>query len=176
MNIRHRNPNRGTVSAGEIITAYTEAFNIPWWRLLLSTLATALGIGGIFQLADASYGEMTDEEELRLYGFLEQDKTNLEHYVAEDFDCDDFTFRLFGALHTDLAFAAMPIYITWVSWEITGNWFKRVWTRIKWFVTGQTAGHAVLSYYKASKVRYIEPQNDIIKPIPEDWQLRLLCG
>jgi len=158
--MRYRQTDRGTVQAADIIAAYQAAFNIPWWRLLLSTLATALRVGGIFQLADASYREMTDDEERRLYGFLEQDKTNLEYYVDGDFDCDDFGFRLHGALHIDLAFAAMPIFITWVSWETSEG----------------TVGHAVLTYYKAGKIKYIEPQNDIIKPIPEDWQLNLLCG
>jgi len=28
--------------------------------------------------------------------FLEQDKTNRERYVANDYDCDDFTYRLMG--------------------------------------------------------------------------------
>ena len=174
--IRYRNKARGTVDATEIITAYQEAFNISWWSLLLSTIAQFLGIGGIFRLADASYREMTEADEQHFLIFLESDKTDLEKYVAEDFDCDDFTFRLYGELHKDPELAAMPIFITWVSWETPGSWFKRAWARLKAFVTGQRAGHAVLSYYKGAIVKYVEPQNDGIYSIPERWRLDLLCG
>ena len=177
--MRFRNTDRGTIQAAEIIAAYQEAFNIPWWRLLLSTLATALGIGGIFRLADASYREMTDAGEQRLFALLEKDKTDLEHYVAEDFDCDDFTFRLMGAIHTDPELCAMPIFITWVSWLTAGSWVGRLWQRFKRFVTGDRAGHAVLSYYKTGIVcivKIAEPQNDGIYPVPESWRLDLLCG
>jgi hypothetical protein len=174
--IKHRNTVRGTVNAADIIVAYQQAFNISEWRLLLSTLATALGVGGIFRLADASYLEMTDEDEQRLFDFLKKDKTDSEQYIAEDFDCDDFEFRLHGELHKDLDFAAMPIFITWVSWEITGSWLKRVWSRLKFFVAGQRVGHAVMSYYKDGKVKITEPQNDAVYNVPPDWSLDLLCG
>jgi len=162
MDIRHRNPDRGTVPAAEIISAYALAFNVSWWRLLLSTLATLLRVGGIFRLADATYKEMTDEDEQRLFGFLEQDKTNLERYEAEGFDCDDFTYRLYGALHTDRDFAAMPIYETWVRWE----------------ENGVELGHSVISYYKRSKevVKVIEPQTDSVFYVPDDWILEKING
>lgn len=174
--LRRRQKVRGAVNVADILTAYQEAFNIPWWRMLLSTLATTLGIGGIFRLADASYREMTDEDEQRFFEFLKKDKTDQEQYVAEDFDCDDFEFRLHGEVHKDLAFAAMPIFITWVSWEVTGNWFKRAWTRLKYFVTGARAGHAVKSYYKGGIVKIVEPQNDDVYYVPTNWRLDLLCG
>ena len=85
---KRRQPNRGKVQAADIIATYREAFNIPWWRMLLSSLATLLGIGGIFRLADASYREITDAGELRFFMLLEKDKTDLEHYVVGDFDCE----------------------------------------------------------------------------------------
>ncbi len=41
------------------------------------------------------YGLIADEEMAR---FLREDKTNLERYIVEKYDCDDFTWRLLGAL------------------------------------------------------------------------------
>ena len=160
MNFRHRQTNRGTVSAADIIAAYQQAFNISWWRMLLSTVATILGIGGIFRLADASYREIDDAGEQRFFMLLEKDKTDLEQYVVGDFDCDDFTFRLYGEIHKDLEFAAMPIYITWVSWDTPD---------------GRT-GHAAISYYKDGVVKIVEPQNDDIYSVPIHWRLDMLCG
>lgn len=155
--MRNRNTVRGTISTADIIIAYQEAFRIPLWKLVLDTIARLFGVGSIFQLADQYYQEL--DEEL-LFNFLEQDKTDLEKYVAEDFDCDDFTFRLYGLLHMDLRLAAMPIFITWVSW--TKN--------------GQRYGHAVLSYYKDGEVHIIEPQNDEVYSVPKEWSLILVCG
>lgn len=171
--LRPRRKVRGTVNVADILTAYQEAFHISPWKLLLDTIARAFGAGSIFQLADQSYAEA---DEGVISEILDKDKTDLEQYKAEDFDCDDFAFRLMGAFHQDLRTAAMPIFITWVSWEVTGSWLKRVWTRLKSFVTGQRVGHAVLSYYKDGKVNIIEPQNDDIYPVPEGWRLDLLCG
>lgn len=181
MQYKYRQTVRGTISAAEIIAAYTEAFHIPWWRMVLSTLAALFGIGGIFRLADQYYQEM-DEEAFE--EFLKKDKTDLEKWVAEDFDCDDHEFRLHGAVHTDRYLAAMPIFITWVSWETTASWLSRIWQRLKRFVTGQRAGHAVMSYYKAGIVKIVEPQNDEIYQLKEfiriyqvsDLRLDLLCG
>ena len=175
--LQSRQSVRGTISAAEIIAAYQEAFNIPWWTLALSTLATALGIGGIFRLADEYYAEM-DEEAFEQ--FLENDKTDLEQYKHLEFDCDDFEFRLHGAVHMDRYLAAMPIFITWVSWEIVSSPVKgfwgRVWQRFKHFVAGQRAGHAVKSYYCKGEVKIVEPQNDDIYAVPGSWRLDLLCG
>jgi len=171
--LRPRQKVRGGIGASEVIAAYQEAFNISPWRLLLDTIARAFGAGSIFQLADQSYAEV---DEGVISEILDRDKTDLEQYKAEDFDCDDFAFCLMGVFHQDRRTAAMPIFITWVSWEIVGSWFKRVWLRIKSFVTGQRVGHAVLSYYKDGIVKIVEPQNDGIYPVPEDWRLDLLCG
>ena len=142
-----RNTVRGTISAAEIITAYKKAFNMSWWQVLLSTLQ------GVFKLADQYY-QVADES--IILGILEKDKTDLEKYVAEDFDCDDFAFRLMGVFHQDKRTVAMPIFITWVSMP--------------------EGGHAVLSYYKNGKVHIIEPQNDEVYFVPKEWSLMLLCG
>lgn len=149
--MRYRNAVRGTISSSTIMEAYQKAFGMSWWELLLNSFR------GVFKFADQYYQEL--DEEL-LLSFLKHDKTDLEKYVAEDFDCDDFTFRLYGLLHMDSRLAAMPIFITWVSW--TSN--------------GQRYGHAVISYYKDGIVKIVEPQNDFVFSIPKEWQLDLLCG
>lgn len=157
---RYRNTNRGKLTAGEIKQGYIKAFRIPRWRVLLSDVASLLGVGGIFRLADKTYREMTDEDEQRFLEFLETDKTDLEKWVAEDFDCDDFEFRLMGEVHKDKDFAAMPIFITWV----------RYWKG------GRRYGHAVKSYYKDGIVRIVQPQNDWVLDVPGSWRLNMLCG
>ena len=151
--LQSRQSVRGTVSAAEIIAAYQEAFNIPWWKLTFDSIARLLGLGSIFQLADQYYQEI--DEDL-LFAVLDADKTDLEKYIAEDFDCDDFAFRLMGVLHQNRDTAAMPIFITWIK-----------------FADGM--GHALLSYYKDGEVKMIEPQNDTIH-IVRKWELWLLCG
>ena len=152
--IKSRQTVRGAISAVEIIAAYQEAFNIPWWRLALDFIARLVGLGSIFQLADQYYREV-DEELIR--DILKADKTNLEQYQAEDFDCDDFAFRLMGVLHQNRDTAAMPIYITWIKFR-------------------DGIGHALLSYYCKGEVKIVEPQNDDIYAVPGSWRLDLLCG
>jgi hypothetical protein len=143
---------RKTVRAGanssDIITAYQQAFNMSWWQSLLSLFQ------GVFKMADQSY-DVADEDFIK--AILCHDKTEREQYEAERFDCDDFAFRLMGAFHRDLGTAAMPIFITWVGMP-------------------DGYGHAVLSYYKDGKVKIIEPQNDDIYDVPQEWSLLLLCG
>lgn len=144
---------RGKIGAAEVIAAYQRAFDIPSWKLGLDSIARLLGLGSIFQLADQYYQEV-DEDLIR--DILLADKTNLEQYQAEDFDCDDFAFRLMGVLHQNRNTAAMPIFITWIKLD-------------------DGAGHALLSYYKDGKVKMIEPQTDVIH-IVQKWELWLLCG
>jgi len=158
--IQFRRRNRGDLTYQEIKRAYIKAFHIPPWRVVLSDIATLLSVGGIFRFADATYRAMTDQDEQRLFAFLERDETNLERYQHPDFDCDDFEFRLHGALHQDRDFAAMPIFILWVSWALEVG----------------RAGHALGTYYKDGEVKTIEPQNDKVG-LPHDyWRLDLLCG
>jgi len=143
---------RKTVRAGansaEIITAYQQAFNMSWWQSLLAMFQ------GVFKLADQSYDEA---DEAIILSILDKDETDLEKYRAEQFDCDDFAFRLMGVFHQDLRTAAMPIFITWVGMP-------------------DGYGHAVLSYYKDGQVKIIEPQNDDVYSVPGEWSLLLLCG
>jgi len=161
--MNYRQTVRGTISAADIITAYQEAFSIPWWRLAIDFVARLFGFGAIFQLADSYYQKLDEEAEQRLVALLETDKTDMEKYIAEDHDCDDFTFRLMGVVHCDPMLCAMPIFITWVSW----------------IQEGQRVGHAILSYYKSGIVhivKIVEPQNDDVYQTPKEWRLDLLCG
>lgn len=148
-----RNTVRGSVNAADIITAYKEAFGVSVWALILAAIVRLFSGGGTFQLADMGYAVVN---EAVILDILTRDKTDLEKYVAEDFDCDDFAFRLMGVFHQDLRTAAMPIFITWVSMP--------------------EGGHAVISYYNHGQVKIIEPQNDRISDVPKEWGLTLLCG
>lgn len=143
----HRKTARGTIHSSDIIAAYQDAFNMSWWQVLFSAFSK------VFHLADQYYQEA--DEDL-IWHILENDKTDLIQYKAEDWDCDDFAFRLMGVFHQNFRTAAMPIFITWVSMS--------------------DGGHAVLSYYCKGFVSIIEPQNDEVYVVPKDWGLMLLCG
>ena len=147
MNILRKTPRAGANSA-DIVTAYQQAFGMSWWQSLLAMLQ------GVFKMADQNYDEA---QESVINAILIKDKTDLEKYKAEQFDCDDFAYRLMGVFHQDLRTAAMPIFITWVGMP---NGY----------------GHAVLSYYKDGKVTIIEPQNDDVYAVPKDCTLMLVCG
>ena len=122
-----------------------------WWQSLLSLF------NGTFKMADAYYHE-ADEGVIK--EILEKDRTDHMPYIPEDTDCDDHTFRLMGVFHIDERTRAMPIFITWVDW----------------YEDNQRYGHAVLSYFIGGMVKIIEPQNDFIFNVPNDWTLNLLCG
>ena len=146
-----QHPREGTIYSGDIVAAYQEAFGFNWWQSLLSLF------NGTFKMADAYY-KMANPDIIQ--EILDKDKTDLEKYQVEDFDCDDFAFRLMGVFHSDPRTVAMPIFITWVEWD----------------EGGQRYGHAVLSYYCEGVVSIIEPQNDHVFRVPDDWSLNLLCG
>jgi hypothetical protein len=139
---------RAGISSSDIISAYQKAFGMSWWQSLLAMFQ------GVFKLADQTYQETDDN---LIWEILKQDKTDLEKYKAEDFDCDDFAFRLMGVFHQNLRTAAMPIFIAWVGLP-------------------DGYGHAVISYYCSGFVHIIEPQNDDIYVVPSNWSLLLLCG
>ena len=80
-----RNTVRGPVNAADIITAYQEAFGVSVWTLIFDTIAKLFGGGGMFHLADQSYAVAN---EAIIHEILAKDKTDLEKYVAEDFDCE----------------------------------------------------------------------------------------
>ena len=150
-----RNLVKGNIPAWEIRKAYKKAFNIstPSFRERLLMAITGQGWQSPFFFADNYYKE-TDEELIRQ--ILKEDETDLQEYVAEEFDCDDSAFRLMGVFHQNRETAAMGIFITWVMTP--------------------RGGHALLSYYVDGEVKLIEPQNDKIFPVPRGWELILLCG
>lgn len=78
--------------------------------------------------------------------FLNQDATNKEKYVAEEHDCDDFSYRLMGQL-------SIP------AWS--GVAFGIVWTD----------KHALNCFIdEAGKLWFIEPQSDALREKLEEWQ------
>ena len=144
---RLRNQIRGTLSASEIRGAYEKVFGkVSWWRRLFQ--------GDPYKFADQYY-QPANETLIKL--ILDNDTTNLQKYIPENMDCDDFSFRLMGVFHQNTETCAMPIFICWVMLP--------------------EGGHAVISYItNTGEVMIIEPQNDRIFPVPKDWRLLLLCG
>lgn len=91
---------------------------------------------------------------------VESDLTDEFKYVANDFDCDDFTWGLMGAFHHNLETAAMPIFAVSVQYE----------------KLGETRYHRMIAFYYNGEMILIEPQSDRFYNVPEDWILRLLIG
>ena len=146
-----QHPREGTIPSADIVLAYKKAFGMSWWQSLISLFS------GTFKLADPYYQEADEDIILEV---LKNDHTERVKYVLHDNDCDDRTFRLMGVYHIDDRTVAYPIFITWVEY----------------YRNGKRYGHAVLSYLYKGKVRYIEPQNDNVLPIPDDWTLTVLMG
>lgn len=78
--------------------------------------------------------------------FLSLDATNKTPYVAEEHDCDDFSYRLMGQL-------SIP------GWS--GIAFGIVWTNLH-------ALNCLIS--EEGKFYFIEPQNDKLQESLESWQ------
>lgn len=142
------------ISAKELELAYRKAFVVTpdnWLQRIFASV-------GIFQspffFADRHYLTMVQSE---LFRVLQEDETNLEKYVAEDFDCDDFAFRLMGIFHTHRSTARMPIFITWLTYP-------------------KHTPHAVLSYFFNGCIYIIEPQTDEVSFVPAGTKLNLLTG
>ena len=142
---------RGEIPSINIVDAYSKAFSIgsgwlSWLKMLI--------YGNPFKIADTYY-QGADDDLIRM--IVDADLGDKEDYETENYDCDDFAFRLMGILHCDKYAASMPIFITWVETP--------------------EGGHAVVSYISEyGEVVIIEPQNDTMFPVPLDWKLQLLCG
>ncbi len=90
---------------------------------------------GQLYLSDRVY-RLPSKEDIKV--FLARDKTNREKYVAEDYDCDDFAYRLMGQF-------SVPV------WSALA--FGLVWTDC----------HALNCFVAQNqKFYFIEPQNDKI--------------
>ena len=78
--------------------------------------------------------------------FLAQDQTNKMGYMAEEFDCDNFSYRLMGQF-------SVP------DWS--GLAFGLVWTDL----------HALNCVIDQNEdFWFVEPQSDALKPALEPWQ------
>ena len=94
-------------------------------------------------LSDNQYWLCSDAD---IDNFLSIDVTNKEQYIAEEFDCDDFSYRLMGQL-------SIP--------EWSGIAFGIVWTNL----------HALCCFIdEAGKFWFIEPQTDELQDKLEPWQ------
>lgn len=97
-------------------------------------------------LSDSYYSTVSIGE---LRRFLADDKTNEYRYVSEFYDCDDFSFRLMGQIHS-VEWGALPFGIMWT--QIPGG------------------NHAVNCFIDCDKKLWIvEPQNDSVYFLPNDW-------
>ena len=112
--------------------------------------------------------------------FLVNDKTNYKRYIAEDFDCDDFSYMLMGKVtekHPEIAFG-----IVWV-WISHQTFFQQIVGLIRYALTGKVdvhsamiEGHALNCYYdyESKKMMMVEPQNDRIFEKPDNWNVHLI--
>jgi len=169
--IKRRIKNRGGIPAKEIANAYIKQFKVSFWDRLFGRTS--------LQLADANYEEANP---IIIEAILFEDKTDKEEYIAEIFDCDDFTYALMGVFHQRPEAVAMPIFITWVAIGIIGRLgkikfiAKSIINRMTFGIFGEVEGHALLSYYYEGHIFMVEPQTDEVFKPPEDWRLILLCG
>ena len=113
--------------------------------------------GSNIRFCDMNY-KRADESIIK--AITDQDRIDQEEYVADFFDCDDFTFALMGAFHHCRETAAMPIFIIYVQWGEEGN----------------IAAHSIMSYYNNGQIILIEPQSDHCYTVPADWILTFLTG
>lgn len=114
----------------------------------LTILKSELGTKCKIYLSDMLY-KTTSKEEIER--FLAEDDTNYYKYVSEFFDCDDFSYRLHGQLSvpgwSDLAFG------------------------IFWTGLPNGGGHALNIFIdNEDKVWIVEPQNDKVYELPDDWE------
>jgi len=114
---------------------------------LISLLISEFLITNI-EMSDMKYKTAPYEEYER---FLEYDDTDKILYIPEWFDCDDFSVRLHGNI-------TIPYWSALAFGEI---WVKKP----------GNVGHAV-NFFVDNKRRVwiVEPQNDKIFIMPDDWE------
>ena len=78
--------------------------------------------------------------------FLMQDRTNKKDYVKEEYDCDDFSYRLMGQFSVK-DWSGIALGIAW---------------------TNRHALNCLID--DTGKFRFIEPQSDKLQEKLEDWQ------
>ena len=157
--IKTRDELREDVRGGEIVSwleilkAVRVAFHLNWFQYCW------LWIRGAFCLCDKYYKKA---DEVVITSILDKDKTDLERWVAELHDCDDFSFRLMGVFHSDKRTVAMPIFLLLVWWRSPTD--------------GKRVYHSLLCYYYKGRILKIEPQTDIIRSIPREYHLARIEG
>jgi hypothetical protein len=124
------------------IRDYIDGENIPkpqkYTKFSKSQLAQIFRNNNIYvnaHFADNEYWAAAFDD---IMAFLHWDLTNRNRYIAETYDCDDFSFRLKGQF-TVPGWSQVPSFI--------------VWTQLHAF-------NAVID--AAGKLWFIEPQNDLI--------------
>ena len=113
---------------------------------LRQILASAAPTANI-QMAD-NWKFLCNYEDVAL--FLAQDQTNKLEYIAEEYDCDDFAFRLMGQFSVP-GWAHLALGICW------------------------TGTHALNCFIdEERKLWFLEPQNDTITGTLEDIRLIIM--
>jgi|TARA_Y100000310_G_scaffold23392_1_gene22375 hypothetical protein len=113
----------------------------------LHTLLTSTAPDANIILAD-NWKYLCSYEDVAL--FLAQDQTNKVEYISEEFDCDDFSFRLKGQFSIP-GWAALALGICW------------------------TNNHALNCFVdEDKKLWFIEPQNDTITDVLENIRLIIM--
>ena len=98
-------------------------------------------------LADRDYKTVTKEELIR---YLKYDLTDSYKYVPEYYDCDNFSYHLFGSI-SNPEWGSLPFAIV--------------------FTKTSNGNHAVNCFVdKERNVWMIEPQNDWIGTLPKNWE------
>lgn len=123
-----------------------------------------IGFTEIYTILKAAYPEcpiyIGDREYkttsvIELKRFLRDDLTDIEKYVDEYFDCEDFSFRLMGNL-SNPAWGSLPFGIMWTQRENDG-------------------AHAVNLFIDNNReVWIVEPQNDNMFKMPNTWHPYLI--
>ena len=129
-----------------------------WLARLLAKIPNANSAEEIYELlrsvfpnadiyiSDSNYGYINKAS---LVAFLAKDKTDAANYIPEDYDCDDFSFRLMGQFH------------------VQGSGFEDKAIGIIWL---QQPVHALnVCVTEERKVLLIEPQTDKVYARPEDY-------
>ena len=126
----------GEISNADLHQVLKEKLKGVWWFFSKKP---------VIYLVDRKY-QLTSKSEVER--FLKNDKTNLEKYVADFHDCDDFSWTLLGAINAG------------------------AWAGIAFgFAFSKT--HAFNIFCDGKEVYIIEPQNDMIwkpKDIPKKYK------
>ena len=108
-------------------------------------------------MADNNYKTCSIQE---LQRFLKDDITDSWQYVPEYWDCDDASFSLMGRL-SNPDWGMLPFGVMYVVIEEDEN--------------SKVAGHAVNIFVdKNRNILIIEPQNDQIMLLPDNWRPYLI--